>query len=711
MIHLSYNGELYSYDNKTTTTVSSVTNIPVVIHPYVDIEGAKLYYKQDDVEGIVDIINNTANIPGAYLVTGDLQVALKLASDEMSNSFTIGVTVISSSGDIMDDDIQFTMDNKKRLILVPGYQTLLAIQFDNQSEIVTFKLPRYQEGVDLSTKVPYVNYRRPQVKDLGKALCTIEKTTEDSIYITWMVDATATQYDGVIQFQVEFADSEGYRWQSQIGEIPILASLYNTGLEPYTPDILEQYLGMMQGYVQQAAASAQEAREIEQSMEGKGLTEDFKQALLAIARKVAYIDDGGLTYYGWLYDALYPPVNLDSISALFQPGDTIINDSMSLDDLKQYLTVTAVYTDESTEELSDSDYSLSGSMTEGNQTITVSYGGKTTTFTVTVVEWLVSISAVFTQGSAIIYDTDSLDTLRQYLVVTATYADSTTVVVTDYTLSGTLEEGTSTITANYGDKSDTFTVDVSAGEWLYHFNQSIASSGSHDFGLTGVENYTDGVNAGDKCYYHHVTTEGDPTTDPLGLYALSSADRPTWSNNDFTISSWFKSGTNLRGYIFAQSHYVSTSSLTWDAAAVGNIASGWSVTKTTAYRSYSGLRLGYSSETLYLSITNADGSHGSNFKATPPNSFDSTQWHHYAVTRQGAILYIFVDGNIIFTITLSSTATIYSSSYITIGNWMNSGSTAKTVAPASFSSYHQDLYINIGNAKWTSAFDPTSIVY
>ena len=45
MIHLSYNGELYSYDNKTTTTVSAVTNIPVVIHPYVDIEGAKLYYK------------------------------------------------------------------------------------------------------------------------------------------------------------------------------------------------------------------------------------------------------------------------------------------------------------------------------------------------------------------------------------------------------------------------------------------------------------------------------------------------------------------------------------------------------------------------------------------------------------------------------------------------------------------------------------------
>ncbi len=464
MIHLSYNGELYSYDNKTTTTVSAVTNIPVVIHPYVDIEGAKLYYKQDDVDGIVDISDNIANIPGAYLVTGDLQVALKLASSEMSNYFTIGVTVISSSGDIMDDDIRFTMDNKKRLILVPGYQTLLAIQFDNQSEIVTFKLPRYQEGIDLSTKVPYVNYRRPQVKDLGKSLCTIEKITEDSIYITWMVDATATQYDGVIQFQVEFADSEGYRWQSQIGEIPILASLYNTGLEPYTPDILEQYLGMMQEYAQQAAASAQEAREIEQSMEGKGLTEDFKQALLQVVAHIgAWSDAYGQDYYDALYEALYPPINLRSISALFQPGTEVINDTMSLNDLKQYLTVTAVYTDDSTEELSSSDYSLSGSMAEGNQTITVSYGGKTTTFNVTVVSWVSSISAVFTQGSATIYEMDSLDTLRQYLVVTANYSDSTTATVTDYTLSGTLAEGTSTITVSYGGKTDTFNVTVTNG--------------------------------------------------------------------------------------------------------------------------------------------------------------------------------------------------------------------------------------------------------
>lgn len=76
-----------------------------------------------------------------------------------------------------------------------------------------------------------------------------------------------------------------------------------------------------------------------------------------------------------------------------------------------------------------------------------------------------SISAAFTQGSAVIYDTDSLDTLKQYLVVTATYFDSTTEVLADsvYTLSGNLEAGESTITVSYGGKTDTFDVVVSIG--------------------------------------------------------------------------------------------------------------------------------------------------------------------------------------------------------------------------------------------------------
>jgi hypothetical protein len=71
-----------------------------------------------------------------------------------------------------------------------------------------------------------------------------------------------------------------------------------------------------------------------------------------------------------------------------------------------------------------------------------------------------SISAVFEQGQTVVYDSDSLDSLKPMLTVTATYSDATTGVVTAYTLSGTLTAGTSTITVSYRGKTTTFSVTV-----------------------------------------------------------------------------------------------------------------------------------------------------------------------------------------------------------------------------------------------------------
>lgn len=82
---------------------------------------------------------------------------------------------------------------------------------------------------------------------------------------------------------------------------------------------------------------------------------------------------------------------------------------------------------------------------------------------------LVSISAVFNQGGNVIYDIDSLDSLKQYLTVTATYDDETTAVVTTYTLSGELTGGTSVITVAYDGKTTTFNVTVTAVDTIRVF--------------------------------------------------------------------------------------------------------------------------------------------------------------------------------------------------------------------------------------------------
>lgn len=109
----------------------------------------------------------------------------------------------------------------------------------------------------------------------------------------------------------------------------------------------------------------------------------------------------------------------------------------------------------------------------------------------------ISITAVFTQGSAVIYNTDTLDTLRQYLTVTASYSGGVTEVVTGYTLSGSLTVGTSTITATYGGKTDTFNVTVTKkvnslvnGTYVAHNNNSVTIT------VTGNSTLTYGSVAG-----------------------------------------------------------------------------------------------------------------------------------------------------------------------------------------------------------------------
>ena len=75
-----------------------------------------------------------------------------------------------------------------------------------------------------------------------------------------------------------------------------------------------------------------------------------------------------------------------SIDAVFTQGQAVIYDTDSLDTLKQYLVVTAYWDDSTTSTVASSAYTLSGTLTVGTSTITVSYSGKSDTFNVTVTQ-------------------------------------------------------------------------------------------------------------------------------------------------------------------------------------------------------------------------------------------------------------------------------------------------------------------------------------
>lgn len=90
---------------------------------------------------------------------------------------------------------------------------------------------------------------------------------------------------------------------------------------------------------------------------------------------------------------------------------------------------------------------------------------------------LTSITAVYTQPGTV-YDDASLDSLKANLVVTAHYDDNTSAVVTNYTLSGTLSVGTSTVTVTYQSKTTTFSVTVTARPTVANITATYTQSGT-----------------------------------------------------------------------------------------------------------------------------------------------------------------------------------------------------------------------------------------
>lgn len=187
------------------------------------------------------------------------------------------------------------------------------------------------------------------------------------------------------------------------------------------------------------------------------------------------------------FDVNVSSVAVTGIECVFNQGTAVVYESDSLTSLKQYLTVEVVYSDGTKEETIN--YSLSGTLSAGTSIITATYGAFTDTFSVVVSAVTVtSISCVYSQSKTV-YDSDSLDVLKDDLVVNAVYSDgsSGTVSASDYTLSGTLNEGTSTITVSYGGKTDTFTVTVTHRVAVHSVTNNLTNCANSNVASTVVD--------------------------------------------------------------------------------------------------------------------------------------------------------------------------------------------------------------------------------
>ena len=525
----------------------------------------------------------------------------------------------------------------------------------------------------------------------------VEESTGNTL--TWVVSDTDTAFPGIGYAEFRYTFGNDNLSKSTIFATNVKESLND---DIVVPEPLQSYFDKMMEYISSHGNA------------GAGLTGDVISALLDCFAHVAWIDDDGQDYYDALEDALQD-IYWDVTNTLSHCVSS--NSATSIVKGTQYLatiTASAGYTlDGATVSIVMGSTDITSSV-YNNGIINIPAVNDDLAISITAAEipvQLVSIDATYTQGGTV-YDTASLDDLKSDLVVVATFDDTSTATVSadDYTLSGSLTAGTSTITATYEGKTDTFTVTVThyiAG-WYYKFDGNLTASGAKDFGLTGTANYDTGYDG--QAFYR----EGTSSTDPLGLKATGLTDYPVWGKSDFTIAYWHKTKTAKIGHPLALTKYGgSATGKTWNDATVNTVASGWTVDVAAGgSASYAGIRIGYSSGIMYLSVWKSDLNNAKVVRATMPQDFDTTQWHHIALTRSGANLYYFVDGELIYTVNIGANSQLYSANQVAVGSWFNTTSGDDTNMSASGGSeYVDDLYINVGTCKWTSDFDPSAIVY
>lgn len=194
---------------------------------------------------------------------------------------------------------------------------------------------------------------------------------------------------------------------------------------------------------------------------GSGLSQTEKNLILTLFSKAAYAESDAESAYDaleamWASSTKTITYNLSHVSSS--------NSTASIENGQSYtttLTATGSYT------LNTVTVTMGGvditSTAYSSGTVSIPSVTGNIVITATAVLQAQSITATYTQ-SGTVYDTATLDSLKADLVVTANYSGGTseTVPSSDYTLSGTLTEGTSTITVSYAGLTDTFSVTVTS---------------------------------------------------------------------------------------------------------------------------------------------------------------------------------------------------------------------------------------------------------
>lgn len=167
---------------------------------------------------------------------------------------------------VHDTDPQFSINPKTRSILNLFGDSLTLMQYDHNSDRITFILPRYIDGHDMTkcnlVQVHYDNIGEDNEKTSGIYKVTdirVSPSSEDTALFSWLVSRNATSRVGTLRFNVRFTCTTGdtveYNWNTDtFDDIVIKTTIDNpyTGIEEHYSDIYAGLLSETKAYVDEA---------------------------------------------------------------------------------------------------------------------------------------------------------------------------------------------------------------------------------------------------------------------------------------------------------------------------------------------------------------------------------------------------------------------------------------------------------------------------
>ena len=131
------------------------------------------------------------------------------------------------------DDRIFEIDpDTKQIAQVTGQPI---ISGEELSQFIRFQMPRYYDGVDLSTKTIQIIYltSADDYSDINMAVCV--QRNDDNIRFGWVIPAAACYEAGVLTFGIEAVGTD-YVWKSRSYELEVYDGLNGGQIIPEPTD-------------------------------------------------------------------------------------------------------------------------------------------------------------------------------------------------------------------------------------------------------------------------------------------------------------------------------------------------------------------------------------------------------------------------------------------------------------------------------------------